>query len=148
MKQDGFTLLELLIVVTIVGLVVGIAVPRMADSSQVEVSTAARKIASGLRLARSEAISQNRDVLFVVNVSERNFRIGQGNAVQLPKEIDILLFTAASDLMSEDIGMIRFFPDGSSTGGRIRIRDGAVSNKTIAKEILVDWLAGRVAIAG
>jgi general secretion pathway protein H len=39
-------------------------------------------------------------------------------------------------------GDIRFNPDGSSTGGRISVADGA---RSIA--VGVDWLSGRVSVA-
>ena len=51
------------------------------------------------------------------------------------------LFTAQSDLVSDKIGAIRFFPDGGSNGGRVTVFAGERKY-----EVDVDWLTGRVAI--
>ncbi len=59
----------------------------------------------------------------------------------MPRAIELKLFTAQSDLVSERVGAIRFFPDGGSNGGRITL---AVGERKY--DVDVDWLSGRVAI--
>ena len=50
----------------------------------------------------------------------------------------------AQYMISDDkVGAIRFYPDGSSTGGRITVASG--ERKYLVD---VDWLTGRVSIAG
>jgi general secretion pathway protein H len=44
-------------------------------------------------------------------------------------------------MVSESIGQIRFFPDGSATGGRIGLTLGAQQ-----VEVVVDWLTGLVSV--
>jgi len=61
--------------------------------------------------------------------------------VELPKGIDLKLYTAQSEVTSERKGGIRFYPDGSSTGGRITLSAG--ERKYLVD---VDWLTGRVSI--
>ena len=55
--------------------------------------------------------------------------------------IELKLFTAQSDLVSEHAGAIRFYPDGGSNGGRVTLAAGERKY-----EVDVDWLTGRVAI--
>ena len=52
-----------------------------------------------------------------------------------------MLFTARSEQLSEKGGAIRFFPDGSSTGGRITL-----SIDSMRYLVNVDWLTGRVKV--
>ena len=59
----------------------------------------------------------------------------------LPRQIELKLFTAQSDLVNEKIGAIRFFPDGGSNGGRVTLTAGERKFN-----VDVDWLTGRVAI--
>ena len=42
---------------------------------------------------------------------------------------------------SDSIGRIRFYPDGTSTGGRVTLTGSGAKY-----DILVDWLSGRVKI--
>ena len=55
--------------------------------------------------------------------------------------VELKLFTAQSDLVSDKVGAIRFFPDGGSNGGRVTLAAGERKF-----DIDIDWLTGRVAI--
>jgi general secretion pathway protein H len=106
------------------------------------VDVTARAIADALRQARSHAMMQNRDQLFALDVEEHLFRIGGQRApVQMDKNIEVTFQTARSETLGETIGQIRFFPDGSATGGRIGLTlDGQHA------EVVVDWLTGLVSV--
>jgi general secretion pathway protein H len=101
----------------------------------------AAELASGLRLARSEAISRNRPITFKIDLSDHHFQIGTSVVRPLPARLSIALLTVAGEQRGTT-GDIRFNPDGSSTGGRISIADGT---QRIA--VGIDWLNGRVSVA-
>jgi len=67
--------------------------------------------------------------------------------VQLPLPWLILrLFTAQADQINEQTASFRFYPDGSSNGGRVTVAAGEAGNvREFA--IDVDWLTGRVTVA-
>ena len=139
----GFTLIELLVVLAIMGLALTVSAPLIANALPgTEMRAAARDLATGLRYARSLAISSNRDVTFDVDVSERRYSVPQGKrSGNFPDNADITFTTANSELFGDGAGGIRFFPDGSSTGGGIEIvRNGR------RFLVSVDWLTGRVEI--
>ncbi|MCE9550774.1 MAG: type II secretion system protein GspH, partial [Betaproteobacteria bacterium] len=78
----------------------------------------------------------------MLDVEQRNFKVsGDQRRYALPAKVDISLFTAQSELLPDKIGAIRFYPDGSSTGGRITVKSGVRKY-----EINVDWLTGQVTI--
>jgi general secretion pathway protein H len=107
-----------------------------------ELRSSARQLAAGLRLARSEALSERRETFLVIDVAGKRFKVDRdAQAHSLPAKIELKLYTAQNDLVSDSVGSIRFFPDGGSNGGRITVASG--SRKF---DVDVDWLTGRVAI--
>ena len=139
----GFTLIELLVVMAILGLVLVVVPPMFSGSlSTATLRGAARDVAAGLRQARSEAITLNRETGFRLDLEAHSYTIGnQPTALSLPPDIELALFTATSERLNETTGAIRFFPDGSSTGGGITLVD-----EDRKFEIIVDWLTGKVTI--
>jgi general secretion pathway protein H len=87
-------------------------------------------------------MATRRDALLTLDMESREYlSTGEGEAHKLPDNIDIKLFTAQTEVTSEKRGSIRFYPDGSSTGGRITVASG--ERKYLVD---VDWLTGRVSI--
>jgi general secretion pathway protein H len=139
----GFTILEVLVVLVIgvVAYVMILGVP-MRGASIYDLKSAARTLASGLRQAQTTAIATRRDTLLTLDMEAKEFVVpGVADARRLPQSIDLKLYTAQSEVTSEKRGSIRFYPDGSSTGGRITVSAG--ERKFLVD---VDWLTGRVSI--
>lgn len=143
-RSGGFTLLEVLVVLVIASVmyVLVLGVP-LRGASIADLKAAARTLASGLRQAQTLAMVTRRDALLTVDVEERGFVLaGETELRRIPRDIEIKLFTAQSELIDGKRGAIRFYPDGSSTGGRITVSAG--ERKYLVD---VDWLTGRVAIS-
>ena len=142
-RMAGFTLLEILIVLTLIGLLVGIVMPMLGGGvSTAELKGDARALAAGLRQARAQAIAQRGQALLQLDVAGHTFRVPPDPRVhKLADAIELKLFTAQSDLIDDRTGAIRFFADGGSNGGRITLAAGERKY-----DVDVDWLTGRVAI--
>jgi general secretion pathway protein H len=141
--QAGFTLLELIVVLTLGAIIyaVVLAFPTRSASAG-DLKAAARSLASGLREAQSLALAKRRDALLTLDVEAREFTVpGDPKVHRLPKGLELKLYTAQSEVTSERQGSIRFYADGSSTGGRITVAAG--ERKYLVD---VDWLTGRVSI--
>lgn len=137
----GFTLLELMVVL-VIGVMLFTLVPPLLSGigTTTDLRAAARQLIAGLRSARSEAITRQREAVLTMDLEERRFGVtGNPRRYSLPKGIVLELVTAESERLDDRVGAIRFFPDGSSTGGRITLSD-----QRIAYEVDVDWLTGRV----
>jgi general secretion pathway protein H len=139
----GFTIFELLLVVLLLGLVYALAGPDLtAGTPGLDAKSATRQLAAGLRKARSIAATERRDALLALDVNARSFTVtGDPRIYKLPKTLNLSLFTAESEILDTQTASIRFFPDGSSTGGRITITTGGHQ-----QGVDVDWLTGRVKI--
>lgn len=142
-RPRGFTLVEMLVVMVIMVLAYAMTAPMIsAGVSGAELKAAARQIAAGLRKARSEAVAHKNEVALTVDVERRQFVLsGDTHLYRLPEKIDVSLFTAQSELMDAKTGAIRFYPDGSSTGGRVTLSRGERKYR-----VDVDWMTGRVKI--
>lgn len=142
-SSRGFTLLEILLVLFLMGLAYGLAAPMIGSGAvTLELKSATRQLAAGLRKARGIAIAQREDAVLTVDVEERRFALsGDSKIYPLSKDIEINLFTAQSEQVAEKVGNIRFFPDGTSTGGRITL-----TAKGSAFSVDVDWLTGKVVV--
>lgn len=131
-------------VLVIIALMAVIAAPRLAGGlSGTRLDSGARKLAAGLREARSLAVSTNRDVPFTLSGDANRYSVdGNGTSGQLPQQLAISLLTGRSEVTGTNQGSIRFFPDGSSTGGRIEL-----TGKSGKRVIAVDWLTGRISLS-
>lgn len=136
--------MELLVVLAILVVVLTLTPPLVAAAFPgVELKGAARQVAAGLRGARERALATRTDTTFEIDVEEHWFQVAGGTErrTQIPARLALNLMTADQELSSESRGGIRFFADGSSTGGRV-----SVSYGDQGYDIGVDWLTGRIRI--
>ena len=95
------------------------------------------------RMARSRALFENRETVFVIDTSQNRYRAaGEDVSLEGLPDLALSLTTAASERYTTDAGGIRFYPDGSSSGGRITLDNGAE-----VYDIIVDWFDGHTRIA-
>lgn len=141
--QRGVTLLELMLVLLLLGLAYGLAAPSLGSgASGTEIKAAARQIGAGLRKARDTAVLRQGDALFELDLQSRAFRVsGDPRVYALPKDLELKLFTSSAEVTADSTGAIRFFADGSSTGGRVSV--GPVGAGYVVD---IDWLTGRIKI--
>lgn len=134
--QRGFTLLELMVALTILALamsVITIGVSRR--SPAFETRKVAAEIEELLRDARAKARERNEAVIVSFDVDQREFQLSASQSVTLPEfiEADLVSSSAAGG------SAIVFLPDGSSTGGIVEVRSAGWREK-----IAVDWLTSSI----
>ncbi len=144
--RDGFTLVELLVVLAILGLALTLApflLPQQRD--QAVLAAAAEEVAATLRRARSLAISG-------VHATEVRFELEAGRyrapwmagPRALPEGVALSWLSAAGRPRAEGAVAFRFGTDGSPDAGspvgmlQLRLDDRFAA-------VQVDWLTGRVA---
>lgn len=141
--QRGFTLIEVVVVLAILALVTAMALPLLSRAgAKADARVAAREIAAGLRMTRNLAMVRGHAEAFLIDSASNAFRAGSTAAPQrLPAGVRLVLYTTTEERRSATAGSIRFFPDGTSTGGGIRLQAG-----NSRAEVLVDWLTGHLTI--
>lgn len=138
-RARGFTLIELLAAITIVGLVLAASIPasiRFFESMQYR--QAVREVITLLGSARHQAVSRGRAQDVIIDPATRLLTFNDKRK-QLPDGLSLTVHSAR-EVNRERAGVIRFYPEGGSSGGSIDIaRPGADGVR-----ISVDWLVGRV----
>ncbi len=141
-RQAGFTLVELLAVLTIMALLL-MAAPALLTTgrSAADAKAAALALAVELRAARGAAVVSQREAGVTLDIAAGTYAATQGGAThRLPGEMG-LRFRGPADEVRGAIATIRFFPDGSSSGGELRL-------SYAGREHLVEvhWLSGKVTV--
>jgi general secretion pathway protein H len=139
-RSGGFTLIEILVVLGVLGLALALIVSYGSPpSGGLALRKAAGDLEGGLREARSLAIAGNRTTALVLDLAARRWRVGSQPDNPLPEGIEIRLLSVAGEATGGNRAAFRFWPDGSATGGRIELI--GANRKT---QIGVDWLSGRI----
>ena len=104
----GFTLIEVMIVLVILGIIAAIAVPMYTSAASVQLSVAADMIASDLEYAKSMAISTGKTYQVVFDTAAESYSIkdNAGNKIDHPVHIGIkydVSFASDSRLNKVDI---------------------------------------------
>jgi general secretion pathway protein H len=135
MREGGYTLLELLVVLAIIGLIASAALPMFAAMRPgLQAKSAARAIAEDLRTARQSAISSGEETRVVMNGAANRYAIlPHGAARVLPKQIAFRVQASGDE--------IDFFPDGSTSGGAVTVQSGTARHR-----IVVHWPSGRISL--
>ncbi|MBU2532613.1 MAG: prepilin-type N-terminal cleavage/methylation domain-containing protein [Alphaproteobacteria bacterium] len=140
--EAGFTLFEIIAVLVIAALLATTVIfsSRPAGGAA-QLKALAGTIAAGLRRTRGHAIRNSREAIARIDVAATRIVWENGiEALDLGRGIGLEVTGATSEAKGAVAG-IRFFPNGSSTGGRLRI-----SSDRARFDIAVNWLTGRVSV--
>jgi len=137
-QSRGFTLVELMVVMVIIALVMGLVATSMSRSiSGAEARAASRKLVASLRYTRARAIIDKSEKVFQLDTDTRSYRAPGRKQITLPEGVEVKITTARSEITSESVSGIRFFPDGGSTGGHIEL---LVNDREY--RVNIAWLTG------
>jgi len=136
-------------------LIAGLTTPYiMSTLDRMEMQSAARKVASALRFARSEAITIKKPVVFSGNITQNHYWISNIEKIKtsrirsLKNPIRLAQFMPieGNDPLSEGKFTIIFFPQGNSSGGEISITIKESREPGNYYVISIDPITGRTKI--
>jgi general secretion pathway protein H len=138
----GFSLIELIAVIVLLAIVMSVVTFSFSKSlSSAKIRAASRDLVAALRYTRGQAIVKNRQEVLALDLDKNAYKAPDKSEVTLPEGMVLKLTTASREQTGDNSGDIRFFPDGSSTGGHISIlldqREWRIN---------VAWLTGDIAL--
>jgi general secretion pathway protein H len=136
----GFTLIEMLVVLLIVGMALT-AVPALLGSLPgARLRAAADDMAGTLRTLRSAAVQSGAGTALLLDPATRSYATLPGGARHaLPDIVASIDVRTTAPLVPGGGRLFRFFGDGTASGGTITLHHGDQ-----AASVAVDWLTGRV----
>jgi general secretion pathway protein H len=142
MHTRGFTLFEMLAVILLIAIAAAaVSIPVTQGLASARVNAASGELAAALRWTRAQSIVRGESLALEVDTSAATFRSPGKAAVILPRDMRVSITSAREDQANATTGRIRFFPDGSSTGGRVTLKRG-----TREWHVNVAWLTGAVSV--
>jgi general secretion pathway protein H len=148
----GFTLLELLVVLTIAGLLTVVVPPLYSNAVPgARLKTSTRDFAISLREARAIAVTTSKQVELRLIADPPSYAIGGDASVQLPRGVFMTAYDyvtttnqalANVNALAAEEFVVRFFPDGSSNGAVIKLANGST-----AYRIDVSWMMGDIRVS-
>lgn len=137
----GFTLIELVVALALAALMVALVPPALEKLRDgMHYRDTVRAIVTGLRAARERALTRGAEVRYVVDLADRRFGPDSGPQQPLPPPLQLRLTVAGIEWRPDQVGAIRFLPQGGATGGSVDVlrADGS------GVRITVDWLSAAV----
>jgi general secretion pathway protein H len=137
-RRDGFSLVEVLVVLAVVGLVFSIAIPSFRSLNRPSAKAIARSVLQAAQLARLAALKAREERELRIDakagVIEAEMR---GTRIEVPAGIAFVATIGASEATAMR-GAIRFYPDGAATGGVLRFTD----ERGVTAAVTVSWITG------
>lgn len=98
------------------------------------------QVVRALKGVRSLSLRSKREQIATFDVEKRTVTTEPpGEVIRLDPGLNLMIVTAASEIIGDKRGRIRFYPDGKSTGGRINVElHGAKA------AVHIDWATGEV----
>ena len=143
-NKQGFTLIELIMVLLLIGVSMAIVLPNIGRGLQErEVRSSALGLAAAARDLRSRALFDGVPQQLVVNLPQSSYLVARSKEVHLPDDVKFASVEGGESL-DRDIKRFYFFPNGSTLGGEIVLSD---SDKAISYLIRLEPLTGKVEVS-
>lgn len=141
-SSKGFTMIEMIVVIVLIGIVASVVTFSFTRTlAGARIQAASNDLVAGLRYTRGQAIVKGEQKVLMLDLEKNTWLAPGKEERKLPEGMILRLTTAQQELTSDKAGGIRFFRDGSSTGGNIAIVLGEREWK-----INVGWLTGEVTL--
>ncbi|MFQ5443665.1 MAG: GspH/FimT family pseudopilin [Nitrospinales bacterium] len=148
--SDGFTLIELILVLFLVGLIATLTTPFLFSTlDRIKNQSSIREITSTLRYARSQAISQKVAFAFNADIDNNQFWLTNletdetTKTIAINPKIRIAEFADEEENVTDGLFLIVFYPQGNSSGGTMRLEPTGRDPEAKIHYISLDRITGK-----
>ena len=135
----GSTLIEMMAVMLIIAMLASLVVTMVPGTGRGSLKALTLQTAALLRRERLAAILTGQSRLVSLDGNTRTI-VGQTGAIAIPRDVMVDV-TGVDEFWSGRRAVVRFEPDGASTGAVLRF-----SWENVRYEVDVNWYNGRVAV--
>lgn len=133
----------MLAVIALIAIAMTVTAVALRGQGRAGLAATADGVAAALRNTRTRAMATGKPQWFTVDLAERAYAAPGRPPRRWPAAAAVHVTAAAEAGTAHGIARIGYFPDGSSSGGRITLSEAHRSF-----EVDVDWLTGAVTVRG
>lgn len=139
-RRAGFTLVEMLAVMTIIALVAALVVTVIPGTGRAQLKAVALQTAALFRRERLDAILTARSREVAIDGAHRTLVGDGGDSVAIPRDVTVDILGLDEQWAGRQ-AVVRFLPDGASSGTVVRL-----SHEGATYEVRVNWYTGGVLV--
>lgn len=153
-EQQGFTLIEMIGVIVLIGLILGLVTPFALDTlGHAESKASLQSLVSTLHSARTRSIAMKTPLTFQGDLGQGRYWLGDAETKEiyqsgrLAPDSRFLEFSNGNDSFRKGYFVITFFPTGSTSGGTIHLRlETAEKKQNGHYSLIVDPVTGKTRV--
>lgn len=146
-QHAGFTLLELLLVLSIIGIAAAVVIPRLGSSDNTRMQSEIRELVATLNYARRMALIQGQETTVKLYPAANNAKQAAAPKPKRPgqwyaQHLSIEAKKGPSANSDEDLSsffIVHFYPGGGSSGGDFVLKGGDLTAR-----LQIDALTGKL----
>lgn len=142
-SDNGFSIVEMLVVLSVIGLFLFIALPSISGVRRQSPARFAEQVSLLAQATKISAIKDNKERAIFVDIAKRRVLSDiRETSLAIPDHLTFAVAFGRGQEQATTEARIAFFPDGGSTGGSLVFTDQDGSQAVIA----INWLTASISL--
>lgn len=149
-RERGFTLIEMVSVIALIGLFMALVTPFvMTTLDRIQSDSSVRELASTLAFARSQAVATKTSLVFQGDLDQNQYWVTDPNTeensevMELDRNIQFREFDDGEESLRKGTFSVTFYPLGNTSGGTILLEPSDAEADAPSFELTIDPVTGK-----